>query len=322
MDLLIIDYDCRWQPADGARIKELLGLPEEGEVFFMEEADWEENRWEIPGRIVENIDRCVLFTCFTGGVKKYHKDLFAHNPEILSWIISILDVEHESYKKQLLAGIDQAFRSSDAYYDVVFDSSGSLHETGKHCCMPVKTQKRCLIVSRSKALAEQVRTVMEKYLPLWETFSTTVTSTEEYRFADAVIVVGEKAEDLAVPAPVVGLNRRYVWLNRRFLAPGEYEELADVAGEIMNGCGWNISDYRRCLYCSDLMYEKLYQQIGNGEIGYSALREHEDFVMWDAYGLPAVREDYTPEHIAGFLEQNCCFGEIKKRIDRKSGRQV
>lgn len=322
MDLVIVDYDCRKMPADQIRIWELLGLPEQSEMFFMEEAGWEEKHWIIPENFSDKINRCVFLTCFTGGVKKYHQDLFTNNPQILSWIISVLDVEHEGYKKQLLAQIDQAFRLSDAYYDVVFDSSDMLRETRKHCILPARTQKRCLVVSQKKELAERVRSVMEGYLESWEVVSTTVTSAEEYRFADAVIVAGEQVEDLAVPAPAAGLNRRYVWLNRRFLASEEYEELTDAAGEIMNGCGWNISDYRSCLYSSDFVYEKLYQDIMGGEIGYSALREHEDFVMWDAYGLPAVREDYTPEHIAVFLEQNCCFARLKERISMKSRRRI
>lgn len=321
MDLVIVDYDCRKITTDRARIKELLGLSEQSEAIFMEEAGWEK-KWEIPEDLGEEINRCVFLTCLTGGIKKYHQDLFTNNPRILSWIIAVLDVEHEGYKKQLITQIDQAFCSSDAYYDVVFDSSGTLQETGRHCTLPAKIKKRCLIVSRRQLLAEQARSVMEGYLESWETVSAAVTSAEEYRFADAVIVVGEKVEDLAVPAPVVGLSRCYVWLDRRFLAPREYEELTDAAGKIMNGCGWNISDYSSCLYGSDLGYEKLYQKIRNGEIGYSALREQEDFVMWDAYGLPAVRKDYTPERIAGFLEQNCCFVKLKDRISMKSGRRV
>lgn len=312
MDFVIVDFGCQTLPADKACIKELLRLPKESEVLFMEESDWEENQWRIPGD--KNANRCVFLTCLTGGMKKYHRDMFLNNPQVLSWIIAVLDVEHESYKKQLLAQTDQAFYASDAYYDVVFDCSDTLQETGKLCALPAKTQKKCLIVSKEQTLAERVRDVMEGYLPLWETVSPIVTCAEDYRFADAVIVVGEKAEELAVSAPAVGLNRRYVWLNRRFLAPKEHAELLRTAGEIMNGCGWNIADYGRCLYSSDLEYEKLYWEIQNGEIGYSALREHEGFVMWDTYGLPSVRKDYTPERIDGFLKENCCFAKIKERI--------
>jgi len=321
LDLVIVDFDCRMFQADQGRVRELLGLSGNSGIVFMEEAGLEEEQWEI-WDMAESVTRCVFLTCFSGGMKKYHRDVFVRHPQILSWIIAVLDVEHEGYKKQLLAQVDQAFGPSDAYYEVVFDSSDSLQETGKKCLLPAKTQKRCLVVSSQQTLAEQVRNIMGEYLPLWETFSPEITSAEAYQFADAVIVVGERPEELAVPAPMAGLNRRYVWLNRRFLSKMEYGELADAAGEIMNGCGWNIPDYRKCLYSSDLLYEKLYREIQDGKIEYSALKEHEDFVMWDGYGLPALRTDYTPERMARFMEDNCCFARIKERICMKSGRRI
>lgn len=315
MDFVIVDFDCQSLFTEKARIRELLNLSEENEVFFMDE----EGRGK---RSSEKISRCIFLTCLTGGIKKYHQDMFAGSPQISSWIIAVLNVEHESYKKQFLAQIDQAFYSSDTYYDVVFDCSDMLSETAKLCALPAKTQKSCLIVSKEQALAKQVREVMEICLPSWEILSPVIKSAEDYRFADAVMVVGDKAKELAVPAPAVGLNRRYVWLNRLFLVPKEYEELTRAAGESMNSCGWNIADYNKCLYTSNLEYEKLYQEIQKGEIGYSALSEYEQFVMWDQYGLPAQRKEYTPERIAGFLKENCCFTGIAERISRHSSGEI
>lgn len=321
MDLVIADFDCQALTAGQERIRELLKLPE-AEVFFMEGGGLEERQWEMPESTAENIGRCIFLTGLTGGIKKYHRDLFANNPQILSWIIAVLDVEHESYKKQLLGQIDQAFCVLDVYYDVVFDSSDTLWNTQRRCTLPVKTCKRCLIVSKNLELAQQVRAVMEGYLPAWETVSPETVSAEAYRFADAVVVVGKEPEELGVPAPLAGLPRRFVWIDRGFLVPEEREGLTAEAKEIMNGCGWNIADYSQCLYSSDFLYESLYREIRDGKIGYSALVEHEDFVMWDVYGLPLVRKEYTQERIAGFLEKNCCFSRIAERISAKKRRRV
>lgn len=314
MDFIIIDFDCQILLADKTRIKELLGLSKTCEVVSMEENGWEADHWRISDEYAETINRCVFLTCFSGGIKKYHRELFANNPQITSWTVAVLDVEHGSYQKQYLSQIDQAFYALDTYYEVVFDCSETLQEVRKQCAFPAKTHKRCVIVSKNQVLAEKVRAVMEGYLPLWETAAIAVSTAEEYRFADAVMVVGEKAEDLAVLAPVTGLNRRYVWLDRSFPAGWEYDELAETAAEIMNGSGWNIADYTKCFYISNLEYEKFWQQIQSGVTGYSALKEHEEFVLWDVYGLPVVREDYTEENIESFLKENCCFAKIKERI--------
>ncbi len=322
MDLVIVDFDCHALEAEKERIRELMGLSGDAEVIFMEDTDFRGNQWKIPESIAGNRDRCVFLTCLSGGIKKYHQDLFSGQPQIFSWIIAVLDVEHDGYKKQFLGQIDQAFGASDAHYDVVFDCCRTLEETKKRCAIPVKTRKRGLVVSKNRDLAKQVRDVVEGYLPLWETQASWLTLEEQYRFADAVIVAGRKPEELAVVAPPVGVTRRFVWINRGFLAMEEREELTDEAGETMNACGWNIPDYRKCLYCSEFLYEKLYREIRDGEIGYSALAEHESFVMWDSYGLPMVRAAYTEERIAGFLEENCCFARIAGRINAKKGRQV
>lgn len=322
MDLVIVDFDCHALAAQKERVGELLGLPGDAEVIFMEDADFQGNRWKIPESIAGNRDRCVFLTCLSGGIKKYHQDLFSGQPQILSWIIAVLDVEYDGYKKQFLGQIDQAFGESDAHYDVVFDCSGTLEETKKRCALPVKTRKSCLVVSKNRELAKQVRDVVEGYLPLWEVQAVWPVSEEQYRFADAVIAAGMEVTELAVPAPSVGVTRRFVWIERGFLDAEEREELTDEVGETMNGCGWNIPDYRSCLYCSELLYEKLHREIRDGEIGYSALAAHESFVMWDGYGLPMVREAYTADRIAGFLEENCCFTRIAGRINAKRGRQV
>lgn len=319
MDLVIVDFDCHALAAEKERVGELMGLSGDAEVIFMEEADFQEKQWKIPESIAENRDRCVFLTCLSGGIKKYHRELFSGQPQILSWIIAVLDVEHDGYKKQFLGQIDQAFSASDAYYDVVFDCSGTLEETKKRRALPAKTRKRCLVVSKNRDLANQVANVVEGYLPLWETQSVWLNWEEQYRLADAAIVVGRKAAELAVPAPLVGVARRFVWIDRGFLDAEEREELTDEAGEIMNGCGWNIPDYRKCLYCSELLYEKLYREIRDGEIGCSALAAHESFVMWDIYGLPMLREAYTEERIAGFLEENCCFARMAERMGTRKG---
>lgn len=327
MDLVIVDYDCQALMAGQECIRKLPGLSGDMEVVSMEEiamneAGRGEGQREMSEGAAGNIDRCIFFTGLTGGIKKYHRELFVNHPQILSWVIVILDVAHESYKKQLLGQVDQAFAEADAYYDVVFDSADTLQETKRRCALPVKTQKRCLIVSKNRMLAQQVRDVMEGYLPSWETVSPEVTSVEEYRFADAVIVVGKKTQELAVPAPLSGLNRRSVWLERGFLVLEEREELAAEVKGVMNGCGWNISDYSQCLCSSDFRYERFYREIRDGKIEYSALVEHEDFVMWDIYGLPLVRKEYTRERIEAFLCENCCFAKIAERISAKKGGRV
>lgn len=314
-DIIIIDYDCKTLSAERDKVRERLQLSGECSVFSMEEIYARDGQRQIADDGKEPA-RGVFLTCLSGGLKKYHKDFFTENPQISSWIITILDVEHESYRNQFRALIDQTFYHLEAYYDVVFDCQDTLADTAKACAFPMKTQKRCIVISRNQALAQRVSAVLAGYLPKWETASVEISAQEDYRFADAVLIAGEKPEELEVPAPMSGLNRRYVWLEGGFYTQEEYEELSELVGKSMNGCGWNIADYADCFYVSILIYEELYQALQKEKIGCSALRGHEKFVMWDEYGLPLTREEYTPERTEAFLKDNCRLDKIAERMIR------
>lgn len=309
MNLIIVDYDCaetvrRSEPAQKLPDSRLVYLSERSGSEAVTEAAGENGR-----------ARVVLLTEMTAGLKSYHLELFRGSSGVSHWVVVILDLTRPAYKKQFIAQIDEAFAGTEAFYEVIFDDSGRLERTTKALSVPPKTDRRCVVVSASqnRPLIENAAKCLAGYLRGWKLGVPEKVSPEDYRYADAVLIAGEREADCAVAAPETGirLDRRLIWINQRFAAPHEKDEdfFLDLQSAV-NESGWNLAGCEKRTYFSDISYEEYYSRLLRGEISASALRENDDFVMWDCYGLPLLKDEYSDEKVSAFLKENTCFEKI------------
>ena len=313
MDLLIVDYDCKLLIENNGMEFRSQAI----KVIYLDSELLSEDL-TINNSIMREVTRCVILTRFSGGVKKYHWDIISKNSMVKHWIISIIDLDQDIYKEQFLKQVDTLLFGPVVFYEVIFDTAKNFMQTKRVLDKPMKMKKKCMVISKNVQLAKNAADIFKRYLKEWEIEIPQIKSSDDYQYADAVLIVGEKGSECAVIAPKVGVRKRKIWINRRFLNKDEKEEMFEQLEQHMNANGWNIADYSDKTYFSDLLYEDFREKLYRNEISYLSLCEQEDFVVWDKYGLPLIREGYTEETVTDFLEKQTCFSKIANDFQYKS----
>lgn len=300
MNVVIIDSDCKKHFPEEETVKALL-LDRECQVYYLTPA-------QLPQ--VEAGCRCVLLSAMNSGLKKYHRDLIMNNPQVRCWVISIVDVPFKSEQSQLVDSISTTLAEGKVPYSILFDDAKTLTDTAAVCAKPVNPRKTCLVVSENSPLAEQCCQVLAPRLDGWDVVHISDEPEEHYDGADVILAVGSTKGDFRLPAPKYGMGRMYAWVESKGKDDGDgrrmaYETLADQ--------GWSLSSIGNT-YTSSLDLESYAWQVDSREVSASTLSNDDNFVIWDAYGLPLRSRDYSDEVIREFLDRLCCFGKLAERF--------
>ncbi len=261
------------------------------------------NSYKLP----DNIKRCVFITPLPSGLMQYHYQFTDANKHVVSWIFSIYDVQNEPYRKSYREQLDALFSKKNVSYDIFFPKSDDFSQVQKACLRPIKEKLMLCIFSKNDSLGEEVRKTLQQFIPEWE-----IKSGDDSNDADAMIVVGENESDFDIESSEKRHGRRYVWINKTYydFSVADREEYLASIEQILLKNKWEFADFERICFCSSIWQEKLGYQYKNGEISEAGLRNNDNFVVWDEYGLPILPEDYTAEKLTDFFEKNCCFYKI------------
>lgn len=299
MNVIIIDSDCKRYYPQVDYIKTLLGDPQ-CIVYYLDPMQ--------PLQVKDNC-RCVLITAMSSALNKYHRDLIIANPQVRRWLISIVNVSFKSEQEQLLDSIDTALAGTKVSYNILFDDCDTLEKTAVICSVPVKEKKMCLIVSKNRILAKQCAEILALYLKQWEIIHKSQNVEQFYSLADVIIAVGDKEEDFVLQASESHMGRFYVWIRR--MEQNVSQKLNKRIYEILTKNNWNVG-FAREVYSSSLELERYYYKLNRAGMSVLELKNDENFVMWDKYGLPISNKDYSAEVTCSFLSNQCCFENLTK----------
>lgn len=253
-------------------------------------------------------EKCIFLTKFGSGMLDYHVRLAEENQSFGKWFFVILDMPYQSYRAQFSAQIDEYLMDRDFFYKVLFDHSDTLEETRKLCRTKTGSGKICVIASKEDCgLTEKVRMAVESLFPDWELIVSKESCPEAWDFADRILIVGRRAEDFCLPPVDSGKGRVKIWIDDPMIGctKQEIEEKKEEIRQQMNLTGWDLAEIDSCSFYGDLDYEVKYSRLLKKELSVPALVTDESFVMWDHYGIPLRRADYTEEKICTFLKKVC-----------------
>ena len=259
----------------------------------------------------DDIKRCIFITLLPSGIMQYHEDFIAANKHIMSWIISVCNVEHEPYRIQYKKQIEGLFYNIKTSYEIIFDISSSLRATMTACEKPIKEKLFFCIISGNKMISKAAESIFQMYLPTWEVKSASV---NEVQYADAVLIIGKDENDYNIPAPAKKMGWRFVWINEINATKEKKEDLLEKIDTMLSKCNWEFADFHNSVFLGDLQFEKLYYQFKNGETSDIMLKNDDSFVMWDEFGLPVLLKDYNNKNIKSFFEKNCCICKIAEML--------
>lgn len=300
MNVIIIDLDCKKFFSDKMLVQNLLHDLD----CSIYELKLEQNL------LLEEGCRCVLITSLKNGVQDYHRKLILQYPQVNCWVFSIVNVSFESEKVQIRDNLEMVLAQTKVKYQVVFDTIQTLEKTAKICKTSIRLKKLCLVVSQNAELAKECCKMLGYRLQEWDVISGSEHSKLSYEDADIILAVGNKPKDYELLPPLNCMGRIYVWVEQN----GFYnKELVQSVYEKLMHQKWNLGSTNK-IYSSNLQMELYAWKIEQKELSIEALKNIEEFVIWDMYGLPIQNQDYTQQVVETFIQQQCCFGTLTKKL--------
>ncbi len=306
MTAVIFDYGV--SEAIEKEFVSLSGLNDNDVQIYKVDLLVKDNNYILP----KMIKRCVFVTPLPSGFMQYHYRFVKENSHITSWIFSVYDVYNEPYRKSYKEQINVMFYKKNVSYDICFDESKDFYQTQKACLLPIKEKLQLSVFSKNISLSEDVCDVLQQFIPEWNV----VQARDADNTADAVVIVGENESDFDVDAPERLPSRRFVWINKAYydFSTADREKYLLNIQQKLTENKWDLADLNDVCYCSSIWQEKLGYQYQNGEISEVGLKNNDNFVMWDEYGLPST--EYTKEKLTVFFKKNCSFHKIAYELRR------
>ena len=265
--------------------------------------------------------RGVVLTALPGGWMKYHSEIAEHYPFVLHWVFCVVGLSGNALK-ETVASQFWANIANDTYCELIFDGPGFSNLSEK-LDLPIKSKKKCLVISLNTGLSKDVRNILQEYLPEWDVVDSSDPK-PDCSLCDSVFVVGNKSDEMTIAKPEIHSARVCFWMNKPYFA-SEAEIATEKAllGKSMNEAGWNIGDYSSLVFFSSIHHEQVWQQICKEEITPTALLSDPLFVLWDDYGLPQVQSALEADDFCSFLASHTVLQIVadrfcsKKRGERK-----
>lgn len=245
---------------------------------------------------------CVIFiTTMPNGCLGYQKNFFdTHRHNIPLWGVLLLN-EDESVHSQL----NVFFRSnglrrrifkitSDTDYNALADELTVLASIHPRLVAIYSARPNCGRRSLMRLLSE--------YLPDWE-FKPADKYSAQNSFsatnAGQIIFVGQTLEDISQFCSLENKSLFYVLtmpdMNvQGYLNQAHLPELMLEYGGMPES--WTEALVKQHLFYISPLYENWYHTNTNPKLD-------DRFVMWDRFGLPCLKKDYTDEHVRDFLSQ-------------------
>lgn len=306
MNIIFLDYDFKSQQQ---AITSALGETEETQIVSIEDS---------PSISTDSAVRGILITHLNGGLMAYHSELFQRFPRIHHWIFCIVGMSGDVLKETIRNQFAAIMANQDVFCQLLFDETTGLVELTAVLKKPVKTCKKCAVISKDTALAADTADVIRELLLDWEVTACEKPEAPDYSYCDAVLAVGNDAADLCVPCPDGETVKKWFWFNTPYSKKQRWKkEQLDTLKRSLNALGWNISDYASKTSFSSLHNEQAMLQIQKDDIHPMALVSDTQFVIWDHYGLPVPQTCWSADSILEFLKENTVFSRMVTQINKQ-----
>ena len=311
MNYVFLDYDISHHMVE--KTNELYDKRKDVSVYSLEEG--------LPADFhADDPVRGVVLTVLQSGWMKYHSEIAEHYPFVSHWIFCVVGMSGNALKKTV-ANQFWANIANDTYCELIFDDE-SLSNLNEKLKLPIKSKKKCLVLSLNAELSKDVRNVLKEYLPEWDVVYSSDPK-PDYSLCDCVFVAGNKPDEMTVAKPEIPSARVCFWMNKPYFA-SEVEIATEkvLLGNSMNEVGWNIGDYSSLVFFSSIHHEQVWQQICKEEITPTALLSDPLFVLWDDYGLPQVQSALEDEDLRSFLASHTVLQIMADRFcSKKRGKK-
>ena len=262
-------------------------------------------------------NRVYYILSLTAGGLQYQYELLKKNSSVAQWILLIRQNQRApiwAFERQL-----ESLKSSIHMIRTVGKSDSQIKEELRSIALI--RERSCLVYSKRSGIGKKtaVELLQKKLCPDWE-FEICEGPEEKFRECCAgmsrVLIMGCSIQDFSLSkpeqmkTPPIFLYHRCDEQVQTCLRPDIlWERIRDV----LSAREWEFSSHYSDFYVGSAPYENWALEMEAGG-GVHSLALSDSFVMWDNFGLPLLREQYTDQNIRDFLSDFHSFRDIRNHL--------
>jgi hypothetical protein len=278
-------------------------------------------------------EHCIYITGLNTGVPESDVAQILNESGVLSWLVIIADMngadkhEYEIIKdkwEQELHGIDAAVKiipGTAGYEQTAFDWIAE-REKFSEAAGSSSGKKLCLIVSKRPQAGKSILAELLGASSRWD-ISETQTDSDDYILlrdnAARIIFVGSEYPDFEIPCFEDALRKSIFLCNKCDMNPilmnNPVLTKKDII-KILRKNNWGITEGQTSkIFVGSTLYSWFYAGLMKYKSEFfKILLDDEGFAIWNEYGLPIPRSEYTEEKAGSFLLRFDFVSEMRNHI--------
>lgn len=312
MDLVIVDVDCK-NSYSSVDISHLLGRSDLVIWNLDDQKLADENyRLEAVVDVSRGVSRVILLTKASHGIMNYHKKMIRSNPSVKYWIVTLPDTIFVAEQQQILSELSEVFQHQNLRYAVLFDDPKTLKESGRVLKETVPEKPQCVLFFDTET--PSVRNIIQTLMTAnrdWDVLLNPDSIDWVEKYADRIILFADDLDKLKSLATVNNSDRIFVWVEAELGTVNQQKEyIVKEMSHLMSEYGFSLTREDTHILCGFSHYELFRAEIESGAYSYTALKNNNEFVMWDEYGLPLLNKHYEDTKLKQFLAEHCVLADF------------
>lgn len=304
MSFAVIDENCKYLELDGVltelKKKDIPSYDKTSDKFtdFLTDTDR---------------TRCIYFIKMEDSGLKYQIDFIKNTDKVMQWLVVLVDEKDVSEHKKNVAVSN--FRTNIGKFDKDFSViCCTTEQMNEHIDSELQTLNRkksniVLIASANSFVGRKTtKQALECIYPnmLIDAKCDANDFEEKSKYAKHIVIVGNEIRDFILPCPDDTLHRVTLLYNKADEAPINlvyFQKTQRAVISEMNKNGWDLPlDFKR-FFIGSMLYDIFYQELQSKKDEWNVFKMNTNYYMWDKYGLPCPKEQYTQDNINSFLSE-------------------
>ncbi len=315
MNLIIVDADCKFSCTE-EQIRSCFPSADLT-VWYLDDLELMENEYDlctVTGSD-EPYAKVLLLTRLSHGIMGYHRKLVEKNSDIHCWVVTMPDCMTSAEKKQMETEINGIFYKKNTRYVVLSDDMTTWERTSAVLQEKIPEKPQCAIFfNEETSVTRNIMEALKIEKPDWEVLCNPENRDWVEKYADKILLFPGKQECFESLSGLNHTGRIYVWTEAKtgaFYLQEKAERIQEVM-EWLKSCNLSLIQAEEQVLYGLSELERFQAEIKAGKNSYMALKNNENFVMWDEYGLPLCDSQYDEENIKDFLDRQSV---LKKLIE-------
>lgn len=303
MSFAVIDENCKYLELDGV----LTELKKKDIPSFDKTSD------KFTDFLIDtDRTRCIYFIKMEDSGLKYQIDFIKNTDKVMQWLIVLVDEKDVSEHKKNVAVSN--FRTNigkvDKDFSVICCITEQMNERIDSELQTLNRKKSNIVLIASANSFVGRKTTAIALNGVYPNKSFEICEAEDFeeksKYAKHIVIVGNEISDFILPCPDDTLHRVTLLYNKADEAPINLVYFKKTQRAIiseMNKRGWDLPLEFNKFFVGSMIYDIFYQKLQSGEKDINEFKMNTNYYMWDKYGLPCPKEQYTQDNINSFLSE-------------------